>query len=71
MTLDTISSHWPHLTGLAKFRWGRLSGSDLRSVAGERQALADRIQERYSVSSDEALAQVQEWENSAHNSWLY
>ncbi|MFN3494859.1 MAG: general stress protein CsbD [Hydrogenophaga sp.] len=71
MNWDTIRTHWPQLTGMAKYRWGRLSGSDLRRVAGERHALAACIQERYSVSPEEALAQVQEWENSANNSWIY
>ena len=71
MTWDTIQGNWPHLTGQAKFRWDMLSGADLRSVAGDRGELSARIQERYGVSPEEAHAQVQSWEDSAHSSWLY
>lgn len=71
MNWDTIRTHWPQLTGMAKYRWDRLSGDDLRAVAGGRGELVACIQLRYQVSADEALAQVQEWENSAENSWIY
>lgn len=71
MNWDTICTHWPQLTGMAKHRWSRLSGDDLRAVAGRRSDLVARIQERYEVSNEEAMAQVQEWEDSATNSWIY
>jgi uncharacterized protein YjbJ (UPF0337 family) len=71
MTWDIIQGNWPHLIGQAKFRWDMLSGTELRSVAGDREDLSARIQERYGVSPEEAHAQVQGWEDSAHSSWLY
>jgi len=39
-------------------------------VAGHRDQLAGKIQERYGIAKDEAEAQLQAWEKSSDDSWL-
>ena len=39
-------------------------------AAGRREELAGKIQERYGVAKDAAQKQVDEWVNSADDSWL-
>jgi uncharacterized protein YjbJ (UPF0337 family) len=40
---------------------GRLTDDDLERAKGNREQLADRIQERYGIAKEEAERQVDEW----------
>ena len=70
MNWDTIQGNWKQLTGRAKQQWGKLTDDDLTTVAGHRDQLAGKIQERYGIAKDEAEEQLKAWENSADDSWL-
>jgi uncharacterized protein YjbJ (UPF0337 family) len=70
MNWDTIQGNWKQLTGRAKQQWGKLTDDDLTLVAGHRDQLAGKIQERYGIAKDEAEDQLQAWEKSADDSWL-
>ena len=70
MNWDTIQGNWKQLTGRAKQQWGKLTDDDLTLVAGHRDQLAGKIQERYGIAKDEAEEQLQAWEKSADDSWL-
>ena len=54
MNWDTIEGNWKQLTGQAKSQWGKLTGDDLRQIAGRRDQLAGKIQERYGIAKEEA-----------------
>jgi len=58
------------VTGKAKENWGKLTNDDLDVVAGRRDQLAGKIQERYGVSKDEAEKQLAAWERKATESWF-
>lgn len=70
MNWDTIQGNWKQITGRAKQQWGKLTDDDLTLVAGHRDQLAGKLQERYGMAKEEAENQLQAWEKSADDSWL-
>ena len=70
MNWDRIQGNWTQLTGKVKAEWGQLTDDDLTVVAGRRDQLAGKIQERYGVARDEAEKQLAAWEREASDSWF-
>jgi uncharacterized protein YjbJ (UPF0337 family) len=70
MNWDRIQGNWKQAMGHAKTQWGKLSDDDLAVVAGRRDKLAGKIQERYGVMKDEAEKQLAEWERKATDTWF-
>lgn len=62
MNWDRIQGNWKQFKGSAKKQWGNLTDDELDRIAGERDQLAGRIQERYGISRDEADRQISDWE---------
>ena len=46
------------------------TNDDLDVVAGRRDQLAGKIQERYGIAKDEAEKQLADWERKASDSWF-
>ena len=65
MNTETIKGSWKQLKGKAKERWGKLTDDDLDVVAGRRDELAGKIQERYGVAKEEAHSQLAAWARTA------
>ena len=61
MNWDRIEGNWKQFKGQVKEQWGDLTDDDFDKVAGRRDQLAGRIQERYSVARDEADRQIDDW----------
>ena len=61
MNWDQVQGKWKQMKGSAKTRWGKLTDDDLDVIAGKRDQLIGRIQERYGIAKDEAQSQVDEW----------
>jgi uncharacterized protein YjbJ (UPF0337 family) len=61
---DQIEGQWKQMKGKVKTKWGKLTDDDLTTIAGHKDQLVGRIQERYGIQKDEAERQVQEWHNS-------
>jgi uncharacterized protein YjbJ (UPF0337 family) len=49
------------LKGKAREQWGKLTDSDFEQIAGKKDQLIGRIQERYGISKDEAQKQADAW----------
>jgi len=64
MNKDTIEGNWKQLKGKVKEQWGKLTDDDFDVIAGKRDQLLGRIQERHGISRDEAEQQVKAWENA-------
>jgi uncharacterized protein YjbJ (UPF0337 family) len=62
MNSDRIEGNWKQFKGTVKEQWGKLTNDDLDVIAGKREQLLGRIQERHGVTRDEAHDQVREWE---------
>ena len=62
MNWERIEGNWKQLKGKVIEQWGQLTDDDLDVIAGKREQLAGKLQERYGIAKDEAEAQVKEWE---------
>lgn len=65
MNWDTIEGNWKQFTGSVRERWGKLTDDDLEVVAGKRDKLAGKIQEKYGIAKDEAERQIDEYQAKA------
>ena len=70
MNWDRIQGDWKQLTGQVKEQWGKLTDDDFAVVAGRRDQLVGKIQERYGVAKDEADKQITEWQRKASDAWF-
>lgn len=61
MNWDRISGQWEYFSGMIREKWGLLTDDDVEAIAGKREDLVGRIQERYSLTRDEAQRQVDDW----------
>jgi uncharacterized protein YjbJ (UPF0337 family) len=63
MNWNQVEGKWKQMKGSVKTRWGKLTDDDLDVIAGQRDQLVGRIQERYGIAKDDAQRQVDEWNN--------
>lgn len=64
MNWDIVKGKWSQVTGSAKSKWGDLTDNDLQQIAGEREKLVGKVQEKYGLAKDEAEKQVDDWSNT-------
>jgi uncharacterized protein YjbJ (UPF0337 family) len=62
MNRDRIDGNWKQMKGKVKEHWGKLTDDDLDVIAGKRDQLLGRIQERHGIARDEAEREVQNFE---------
>jgi uncharacterized protein YjbJ (UPF0337 family) len=62
MNEDRIEGNWKQFKGKVKEQWGKLTDDDLDVIAGRRDQLAGKIQERHGVARDEAERQIKDFE---------
>ena len=62
MNWHEIQGRWTEMRGRVRERWGKLTDDDLDVIAGHRDVLAGKIQERYGIAKDEAERQVTDFE---------
>ena len=65
MNSDRIEGNWKQAKGKIKEQWGKLTDDDLDVIAGKRDQLLGRIQERHGIAKEEAEVQVSTFEK--HN----
>ena len=63
MNQDRIEGNWKQVKGKVKEQWGKLTDDDLDVIAGKRDQLLGRIQERHGIAKDEAEKQVVTFES--------
>ena len=62
MNWDKVEGNWKQLRGGIRERWGKLTDDDLDVIAGKRDKLIGRLQERYGYAKDEADREVRDYE---------
>ena len=62
MDWSTIQSRWDRYKFAAKRRWDKLSEQQLHGTRGNRVYLARRVQEAYSLTSEETEREVSAWQ---------
>jgi len=65
-----MGGKWMQFKGMVKEQWGKLTDDDLDKIAGKRDQLLGKVQERYGIAREEAERQLQGWEaNHKDYSW--
>ena len=62
MNCDRIKGNWKQPKGHARKKWGDLTDDGFDRIAGNRDVLLGKIQERYGISKEEAERQVKDFE---------
>ncbi|MBI3531430.1 MAG: general stress protein CsbD [Curvibacter sp. PD_MW3] len=70
MNWDRIQGNWKQVKGQAQQQWGKLTDDDLQVVAGHRDQMAGKIQERYGIAKDVAEKQLKAWQDGATEAWF-
>jgi uncharacterized protein YjbJ (UPF0337 family) len=70
MNWDRIKGNWKQVAGKVKSEWGKLTDDDIDVVAGHRDHLAGKIQERYGIAKEEAEKRLAAWESKVSDSWF-
>jgi uncharacterized protein YjbJ (UPF0337 family) len=61
MNWDQIEGNWKQIKGKAKEKWGKLTDDELDVLAGKKDQLIGKIQERYGIAKSEAARQVEDF----------
>jgi uncharacterized protein YjbJ (UPF0337 family) len=64
MNWDQFEGKWNQLKGSAKQKWGKFTDDDLEYIAGHRDILVGKLQERYGYAKEEAQKKAEEWVKS-------
>ena len=62
MNWDIIEGKWKQAAGAVKTKWGKLTDDDLKAIAGKRDQLVGKLQERYGLAKDQAEKQLADFE---------
>jgi len=62
MNDDRMEGNWKQFKGKVKEQWGKLTDDDLDVIAGRRDQLTGKLQERHGLARDEAERQIKDFE---------
>jgi uncharacterized protein YjbJ (UPF0337 family) len=58
---DQIEGKWKQLKGSAKQHFGEFTDNDLETIAGQREKLIGKLQERYGCAKEQAQKMAEDW----------
>jgi uncharacterized protein YjbJ (UPF0337 family) len=64
MNWDQIAGNWKQVKGAVREKWGKLTDDDVDVIAGKRDILLGKIQEKHGIAKEEAEKQLKAWEDS-------
>jgi uncharacterized protein YjbJ (UPF0337 family) len=64
MNWDQVAGQWKQMKGNVKEKFGKLTDDDINVIAGKRDQLVGKIQERYGIAKEEAQKRADEWMNA-------
>jgi uncharacterized protein YjbJ (UPF0337 family) len=64
MNWDQIAGNWKQIKGVVRERWGKLTEDDVDVIAGKRDILLGKIQEKHGIAREEAEKELKAWEAS-------
>lgn len=62
-TWDKLAGKWKQFAGDLRTQWGEITDDEFEQMAGQRDKLEGKLQERYGITKEEARKQVDEWAN--------
>jgi len=63
MNEDILKGNWTQFQGLVREKWGKLTDDDLDVVAGKKDQIIGKIQERYGMAKDQAELEWKKFED--------
>lgn len=61
MNWDQIEGQWKDLKGTIREKWGKLTDSDYESIAGKKDRLLGKVQERYGFEKERAELEINDF----------
>ena len=61
MNWDQIAGQWKQFTGSIKQEWGKFTDDDLDYIAGTKDRLIGRLQQKYGLAQEEADRRADDW----------
>ncbi len=61
MNWDQLEGKWKQVKGSVRAEWGKLTDDDLEQIAGKKDKLVGKLQQRYGFTKDEAEQQLDDW----------
>src|ERR1700719_125443 len=61
MNWDQLEGKWKQYKGEVREKWGKLTDDDLHVIAGRREQLIGRLQERYGIAKEVAALEADEF----------
>lgn len=61
MNSDQLEGKWKQVKGSVKQKWGKLTDDDIDVIAGKKDQLVGKLQERYGIAKEQAEKQADEW----------
>lgn len=61
MNRDRLEGGWKQFGGKVKEQWGRLTHDPRRELAGRRDQLAGRVQQRYGISKEQSARELKDF----------
>ncbi|EBU8132022.1 CsbD family protein [Salmonella enterica subsp. enterica] len=58
---DRVEGNWLQAKGKVREQWGKLTDDDLDVIAGRRDQLEGKLQERYGYAKDQARKEIDDW----------
>lgn len=62
MNWDQVEGKWTNFKGKVRAQWGKLTDDDIDVIAGKRDMLRGKIQERYGLAKEKAEEQLCKFE---------
>ena len=60
-----MEGKWKQMKGSLQEQWGKLTDDDLDVIAGQRDKLVGKLQERYGYAKEDAQRRADEWVKNA------
>lgn len=58
MNTEQIKGQWKQIKGEIRKQWGKLTDDEIEMIAGEKDKLVGKLQEKYGYTKEEAERQV-------------
>lgn len=61
MNWDQVSGNWKELKGKLRSKWAKLTDDDLENIAGKKDVLLGRLQQRYGFHKERAERELDDF----------
>lgn len=61
MDWNVVKGNWNQLKGRAREQWGDLTDDDMEQIAGKKDRLVGKLQEKYGYAKDDAERRADDW----------